>query len=150
MRRKVIQHFANMLPQRFLDLPEGFDLAILAKEKRGTAVFDFLQASASIDGVYQPEMRTSASYSAWLLVEAERHGIPVSALLHASMNVTFEVTGIEVKESYGHIFHSAIFNFECASEFRTAARSYVCQSSRSKAWSYGYYWEQLFGSGRGA
>ena len=150
MRRKVIQHFANMLPQRFLDLPEGFDLAILAKEKNGTAVFDFLQATASIDGVSQPEMRTSANYRAWLLVEAERHGIPAAELLHASMNVAFDVTGIEVKESFGHIFHSATFSFECASELRTAARSYGCRSSGSKAWSYGYYWEQLFSAGRGA
>jgi hypothetical protein len=150
MRRKVIQHFANMLPQRFLDLPDGFDLAILAQEKSGTAVFDFLQATASIDGVHQPEMRTSANYRAWLLGEAERHGIPAAELLYASMNVAFDVTGIEIKQSFGHVSHSATFSFECVSEVRTAARSYGCRSSGSKAWDYGYYWEQLYGAGRGA
>jgi hypothetical protein len=146
MHRKVIQHFANMLPQRFLDLPEGFDLAILAKERQGIVEFDFLQTTASIDGVPKPEMRTSASFGAWLLREAEAHGIPIEALLHASMNVAFEVTEIEVKESFGHVSHSATFSFECASELRTDERSYACRSSGSKAWGYGYYWEQLFGS----
>src|SRR5688572_19266170 len=103
MRRKVIQHFANMLPQRFLDLPEGLDLAILAKEKSGVVEFDFLQGSASIDGVPRPKMRTGASFRAWLRKETEAHGIPMEALEHASMNVVFEVTGIEVAESFGHV-----------------------------------------------
>ena len=149
MRRKVIQHFANMLPQRFLDLTDGFDLAILAKEKSGKAEFDFLQGTASIDGVPQPEMRTSANFRAWLLREAEAHDIPMEALLRASMNVALEVTEIKVKESFANVFHSATFNFECASDLRTDERAYTCRSSGSKRWGYGYYWEQLFGSGQG-
>lgn len=149
MRRKVIQHFANMFPQRFLDHPEGYDLAILAKEKSGIVEFDFLQGTASIAGVPQPEMRTSANFQAWLLRESEAHGIPMESLLHASMKVAFEVTGIEVKESFAHVSRSATFSFECASGLRIDERSYVCRSSGSKAWGYGHYWEQLFGAGQG-
>jgi hypothetical protein len=150
MRRKVIQHFANMLPQRFLDLPEGLDLAVLAREKNGVVELDFLQGTASINGLSKPEMRTGASYREWLLRESEAHGIPAEALLHASMNVAFEVTGIEVKESHGHVFHSATFSFECTSELRTDEKSYICRSSGAKAWGYGHYWEQLYGAGPGA
>ena len=146
MRRKVIQHFANMLPQRFLDLPDGFDLAALANEKSGVVVFDFLQDIASIDGVPHPEMRTSANYRAWLLKEAEAHGIEVGALLHASMTVAFQVTGFTVKESFGHVSRSATFKFDCVSELRTDEKSYTNRSSRTKAWGYDYYWEKLFGA----
>ena len=150
MRRKVIQHFANMLPQRFLDLPEGFDLAILAEQKSGIVDFDFLNGTALIAGIPQPQLRTSASYREWLLREADAHGVPLEALQHASMNVAFEVSEIEVRESYGHVFRSATFKFECSSHLRTDEKSYVSSSSGTKAWGYGHYWEQLFGTGSGA
>ena len=128
-----------MFPQRFLDLPGGFDLAVLAKEKSGIVVFDFLQGTASIGGISQPEMRTGAEFRTWLLREAAAHGISMEALLRASMSVAFEVTGIEVKESFGHVFHIATFSFECASERLTDEKSYACCSSGSKTWAYGYY-----------
>ena len=150
MRRKVIQHFANMLPQRFLDLPEGFDLAILAEHQSGIVDFDFLNGTASIAGIPQPQLRTSAVFRDWLLREADVHGVSLEALHQASMNVIFEITGIEVRESYGHVFRSATFNFECSSHLRTDERSYVSSSSATKAWGYGHYWEQLFGTGSGA
>ena len=149
MRRKVIQHFANMFPQKFLDLPEGHDLAILAKEKSGVVEFDFLQGTALIAGVSRPEFRTSTNFRAWLVRESEAHGIPFESLLQASMRVAFEVTGIEVKESFGHVSRSATFSFVCESDLRTDERSYVCRSSGSKAWGYHHYWEKLFGAGEG-
>lgn len=136
MRRKVIQHFANMFPQKFLDLPEGLDLAILAEEERGRVEFDFLDGTASVNGAPRPEMRTSVVYRAWLQREMAAHGIPMEALLQASMGVAFEVTAIKVKESFGHVFRSATFSFECVSALRTDERAYVCRSSGSKAWGY--------------
>lgn len=145
MRRKVIQHFANMFPQRFLDLPEGFDLAVLAREKSGIVEFDFLRGIASIGDVPKPEMRTGASYREWLLRESAAHGIPAEALLHASMKVAFNVSGIEVKESDGHVFHSATFSFHCTRALRTDEKSCIGRSSGSKAWNYGYYWALLYG-----
>jgi hypothetical protein len=139
-----------MLPQRFLGLPDGFDLAILAKERSGVAVFDVLKGTASINDALRPELRTAASYRAWLLSEAEAHGIPIDGIAHALMSVTFEVTGIEVKESFGHVSHNATFTFDCTSELRTDEKSYCCRSSGSKVWGYGHYWEHLFGTpGRG-
>ncbi|MCC7248937.1 MAG: hypothetical protein IT473_09970 [Lysobacter sp.] len=145
MRRKIIQHFANMFPQRFLDLPEGVDLAVLADKKSGVAVFDFLEGTASIDGVRHPEMRTGDRYRTWLLKEAEAHGIPFDAFLRASMTVEFEVTNIRIEESFGHTFRSANFGFTCMSELRTDEKSYLIRSCGSKEWGYGNYWQQLFG-----
>lgn len=151
MRRKVIQHFANMLPQRFLDLPDGFDLGILAGKRNGRVIFDFLQGSASIDGIAHPQMRTGTLYREWLLKEAAAHRIPADALLYASMEVEFDVAGIRITESYGHVFRSATFHFGCASELRTDEKSYTGRSSGVKAWGYGYYWDKLFGAAdRGA
>jgi hypothetical protein len=146
MRRKVIQHFTNMLPQRFLDLPDGFDLAIMASKGMGAVVFDLIAGTASIDGISQPQMRTSSLYRAWLLEEAATHRVPASALSRASMRVVFEVTELQVKESFGHIFRSANFRFECVSELCTDEKLYVCRASRSRAWGYAYYWEQLYGN----
>lgn len=61
-------------------------------------------------------MRTSTSYRTWLLQEAEHDDIPADELLHASMSVAFEVTGIEVKESLDHLFYCATFSFDCVSD----------------------------------
>ena len=145
MRRKVIQHFANMFPQRFIDLPEGYDLALLARAKRGVASFNLLEGTASIDGVPEPLLRTASSYREWLHKEAAAHGVELEGIRSASMEVRFEVDAVEVEESFGHVSHSARFRFECASELRTDEKSYTCESSCERQWGYGWYWEQLFG-----
>ena len=71
MRRKVFQHFANMLPQRFLDLPSGFDVAVLAKHRKGVATFNALTGESAIDGTPDADLRTAGEYQSWLLKELE-------------------------------------------------------------------------------
>lgn len=146
MRRNVIQHFANMLPRRFLDLPEGIDLAILAQAAAGDVEFDLLRGTASIDGVPHPRMRTALCYGEWLAREATAHGIPMAAFSRASMRVAFDVTGLEVREAFGHVSRAATFTFACTSEVSTEAKSHTCEISGSRAWGYGHYWEQVFGT----
>jgi hypothetical protein len=40
-----------MLPQRFLDLPGSFDLAVLARQRKGVATFNALTGESFIDGI---------------------------------------------------------------------------------------------------
>ena len=119
----------------------------MAKQKRGLLEFDFLRGTAFIDGIAQPDMRTASRFAEWLESESERRNIPMHALLSASMAVVFDVTDIEVRESFGHVFCSANFSFDCVSEMRTDEKSYLCRASASKVWSYGDYWQKLFGAG---
>jgi len=147
VRRKVFQHFANMLPQRFLDLPSGFDLAVFAKYRQGVATFNVLNGEANIDGVPDSNLRTGSEYQAWLLKELEAHHVSPDALLSASLVVSFLVENIEIKESYGHVFRSAHFTFRCSSAINTDEKTYEGQSEGSKAWGYDPpYWSQLYGT----
>jgi hypothetical protein len=147
VRRKVFQHFANMLPQRFLDLPSGFDLAVCAKHRRGVATFNVLNGQSAIDGAPVADLRTGGEYQAWVVKELESHHIAQSALLSAELTVAFVVEDIQVKESFGHVFRSAHFSFECTSTLRTDEKSYACHREGAKPWGFDPpYWTQLYGA----
>lgn len=135
-----------MLPQRFLDLPRGFDLAVFAKYERGVATFNVLTGESLIDGAPVAQLRTGSEYRSWLLKELESHHIPPNALLSAELSVAFVVEDIQVRESFGHVFRSAHFTFDCSSTLRTDEKCYECRSEGRKAWGYDPpYWSQLYG-----
>jgi hypothetical protein len=148
LRRKIFQHFANMLPQRFLDLPSGFDLAVFAKHRRGVATFDVLNGRSEIDGTPVADLRTGAEYRAWLAKELAAHRISSSMLVSVELTVAFVVEDIQAKESYGHVFRSANFTFECTSTLRTDEKSYQRHSKGTQAWGFDPpYWTELYGAG---
>ena len=136
MRRKVLQHFANMLPQRFLDLPSGFDLAVFANHQQGVALFNILNGEASIDGAPNVDLRTAGEYRVWLEREMVNHHIAQDELLKAELGVSFVVENVQVKASYGHQFRSAQFSFHCESNLRTDEAAYECRRSDVKVWGF--------------
>jgi hypothetical protein len=136
-----------MLPQRFLDLPSGFDLAVLAKHRKGVATFNALTGESAIDGTPDANLRTAGEYQSWLLEELESRHIAPTAVLSAELRVFFVVEDIQVKESFGHVFRSAHFSFSCVSVLRTDEKSYECRSDGAKTWGYDPpYWSQLYGT----
>jgi hypothetical protein len=147
VRRKVLQHFANMLPQRFLDLPSGFDLAVFANHQKGYALFNVLTGEASIDGAPNVDLRTANEYRAWLEREMVAHRIAQDAFLKAELGISFVVENVQLKESYGNVFRSAQFSFRCESTFHTDEAEYECRRSDVKTWGFDPpYWTQLYGS----
>lgn len=138
-----------MLPQRFIDSPSGFDLAVFANHQQGTALFDILTGQASIDGVPNVDLRTASEYQAWLEKEMANHRIAQDALLKAELGVFFVVENVQLKESYGHKFRSAQFSFQCESTLRTDEAEYKCRRSDVKVWGFDPpYWTQLYGSAK--
>jgi hypothetical protein len=136
-----------MLPQRFLDLPSGFDLAVFAKHRRGSATFDVLNGASAIDGIAVADLRTGAEYRAWLAKELAAHHISSGALVAAELAVSFVVEDIQVKESFGHVFRSAHFTFECTSTLCTDEKSYQHHSKGTRTWGFDPpYWTQLYGA----
>lgn len=134
-----------MLPQRFLDLPSGFDLAVFVKHRKGIATFNALTGESAIDGLPDANLRTGGEYQSWLLKELESHHIASGSVLSAELRVSFVVEDIQIKESYGHVFRSAHFSFSCVSVLRTDEKTYECRSDGAKAWGYDPpYWSQLY------
>lgn len=146
MRRKVLQHFANTPPQRLLDLPSGFDLARFARLVSGTLEVDFLRGECRHNSVLTAPFDLCAEHRAWIDREAGRHHIPKEELAGVAMTVAFVVRDAEVKHSYGHVFRSAVFSFDCRSEIRTDERTYAAHQKGEKYWEYDYYWEKLYGA----
>jgi len=138
-----------MLPQRFLDLPSGFDLAVFANHEKGVALFNILTGEAFIDGVPNVDLRTASEYQAWLGKEMANHRIAKDALLKAEFGVSFVVDNMQLKESYGHQFRSAQFSFHCESILRTDEAEYECRRNDVKVWGFDPpYWTQLYGSAK--
>src|SRR5687767_14412569 len=142
MRRKVLQHFANTPPQRLLDLPSGFDLARFARLGSGTLDVDFHGGQCRHNGAFVAAFDLCAEHRAWIEREGQRHHIPIKELTRATMTVDFTVSDVEVKHSYGHVFRSALFSFDCRSEVRTSEKTYASHQKGQKRWGYDYYWEK--------
>ena len=146
MRRKVLQHFANTPPQRLLDLPSGFDIARFARLTDGRLEVDFLSGECRHNGNLVDPFDLCAEHRAWLDREARRHHIHLEELVRVEMTVDFVVSGAEVKESYGHVFRSALFCFDCRSEIHTSEMVYASHQKGQKEWGYDFYWEKLYGA----
>lgn len=136
MRRKVLQHIANMFPQRFLDLPEGGDLAVFARHVQGTAMFDLLAGTACIDCVEAPALVTPHTYRAWLLRELERHHIDEAMLRSVVLSVDFTVADIRIRDLGVFRGGAASFAFDCMCTVATDARIYTCSRTGEKRWGY--------------
>jgi hypothetical protein len=136
MRRKVLQHIANMFPQRFLDLPEGGDLAVFARHGQGTAIFDLLAGTSHVDGIDAPEMTTAHVYRAWLLRELERHHIDTAMLRSVVLSVDFTATRIRVRDLGAERIGEACFVFDCVCTVETDTRTYTGARAGEKEWGY--------------
>jgi hypothetical protein len=146
MRRKVLQHFANTPPQRLLDLPSGFDLARFARLGTGTLEVDFRSGQCRHGGGLVAAFDLCAEHREWIDREAQRHHISKERLTGVTMTVDFAVSDVEEKHSYGHVYRSALFSFECRSEVRTDEKAYASHQKGQKRWGYDYYWEKLYGA----
>ncbi|MBI1764161.1 MAG: hypothetical protein HYR56_22275 [Acidobacteria bacterium] len=143
MRRKVIQDFANTFCQKFLDLPNGYDVARFAKYEKGTVILNIITGACLLNGVSVPTFSTCDDYRLWLQKQLETHHISENAIMAAKLTVQFLVSDIKIEMSFGHIFRSADFEFHCASEIQTDEKAYVSQMSHRQKWAYGYYWDKL-------
>lgn len=136
MRRKVLQHVANMFPQRFLDLPEGGDLTVFAQHVQGTARLDLLACTACIDGVDAPALAAPHTYRAWLLRELERHRIDEAMLRSVVLSVDFNVADIRIRDLGVHRIGEACFAFDCVCTVATDTRIYTGARAGEKEWGY--------------
>ncbi len=145
MRRKVIQDFANVFCQRFVDLPSGYDLATFAYLGSGTVVLDVLTGECSFNGVAIRQLHTCEEDRAWLGEQCHKHNIPLDGIIRAAMTIVVDVTDVVVKRTHRHTFRSACFTFDCQSEIATNEKLYRGRAAGQKVWGFCWYWEQLYG-----
>jgi|SRR5215813_4453926 len=133
MRRKTLQDFANVLCQRFIDLPNGDDLASLAHLGSGTYDLDILNGGCTREGVPIPSLKMCDEYREWLSEQEGKRGIP-PGILRVNIRIRVSISDQRVKTSYGHVFPSAHFDFDCRSEIQTDEKTYSGHKQGSKTW----------------
>jgi hypothetical protein len=122
MRRKVLQDFANVFCQKFIDLPSGYDLATFAHLGSGFYHLDILNGNCTRDGISIPSLETCKNYREWLQTQLSKRNIPLESL-RVTMGINVLVSDVEIKTSFGHVFASAFFECNCRSELRTNEKS---------------------------
>jgi hypothetical protein len=80
MKWKVIQDFANVFCQRFIDLPSGYDLAAFAHMGTGTASLDVMTGQCTFNGAPIRPLETCAQNRIWLEEQCRKHRIPIAAI----------------------------------------------------------------------
>lgn len=145
MRRKVLQDFANVFCQRFVDLPSGYDLATFVHLGSGFYYLDILNGHCTRDGVFIPPLMTCQEYREWLQTQLAKRNIPLESL-RIRMGINVLVSDVKVKTSFGHVFASAFFECNCRSEIRTDEKKYLGHYRGAKAWGFDWYYQKLYGN----
>jgi hypothetical protein len=145
MRRKVLQDFANVFCQRFIDLPSGYDLATFVHLGSGFYFLDILTGNCSRDGIQIPPLMTCKEYREWLQTQLNKRNIPLE-VLRVSMRIKVLVSEVKVKTSFGHVFESASFECNCLCEIQTDEKTYVGNCRGAKAWGFDWYYQKLYGN----
>ena len=79
MRRKVLQDYANVFCQHFLDLGSGSDAATFARRGSGQYQLNILTGQCSKDGQLIPELKACSDFRGWLAKQlAKDWDAPVS------------------------------------------------------------------------
>ena len=144
MRRKVFQDFANLFCQKFIDLPDGYDLATFVHLGSGFYLLDIINGNCSRNGLSIPPLMTCKEYRDWLQVQLNKRSTPLESL-QISMGINVVVSNVRVKTSFGHIFASAFFEHNCRSEIRTDEKTYSGHHRGAQAWGFDWYYQKLYG-----
>src|SRR5262245_41211940 len=146
MRRKVIQHFADIFCQRIVQLPDGYDVAAFVHYGSGTYELNILSGECSHNDEPIPTLRTCHEFREWLFTQLDKHKVPRAGIDAARLKINVTVSEVDVKQSFGNVFASAYFSFDCSSEILTDEKSYRSRMSGDKTWGFDWYYEQLYGS----
>ncbi len=146
MRRKIIQHFANIFCQRFIQVPNGYDLATFVHLGSGLYTLDILNGDCTRNSTAIPKLSTCAEYKEWLTEQLNKHKILLSDIKTARLLISVVVSEIKIETSFGNIFASANFTFDCRSEIQTDEKSYKAELQNQEAWGFDLYYDKLYGS----
>src|SRR2546423_1721187 len=124
MRRKVLQDFANTVSQRFLDLPEGYDLAAFAHYGSGLYHADLLSGACTRNEYPIPSLHLCGVYKEWLIQQCLSHRVALVEIRSIDVEIAVAVRGATTRDSYGHRFATAHFDLNCICQIKTDEKTY--------------------------
>ena len=135
MGRKVFQDFANVICQRFIEVPSNKDLINLTILGGGKLVLDITGRKATCNRYPVEPLPYSEDARIWLEAQMQKHGIPMSQLVGATLAVDY-VVELSRRQDIP-IMPIAKFNFNCTASIASPDRQYTSVLSAEKTWRLG-------------
>jgi hypothetical protein len=128
VNRKILQHFADVFCQMFLNSGCYGDSNILANLGSGTVRMDLLTQQCWHNDMAMPTLRTCSRHKAWLRDQLLKHRIPESRIEEANLEIDYSVE-LWDKGDWHHLKRCATFHFDCRGIIRTDEKEYVSIAS---------------------
>ncbi len=132
MARKVFQHFAHVLCQRFVEVPSNRDLVNLALWGGGNLHLDITGRTATVNRYPVEPLPYSADALHWLEDQVAKGGIPPEQFVSAALAVEYTVA--TTRRDPGMPMLYASFSFCCTGSIVSPDRTYTSILSAEKAW----------------
>lgn len=132
MGRKVFQDFAQVLCQRFVEVPSNKDLVNLVVLGGGTLVLDIMMRKATCNRYPIEPLPYSADARNWLDTQMAKQKIAMDKLVGASLTVEY-VVDLSRKRDL-NIVPVAKFDFTCTASISSEDRVYTSVVKAQKTW----------------
>ena len=128
MRRKILQHFADVFCQMFVGWRMGEDVDVLSKIHDGQIYIDVLRGQAFLAG-QSLNIWIAGELQAWFASALEKHNIPIEAIREAKLLVDINASTTERKRAA-----VTDFDFACHSVISTDEKTYESSLEEKHAW----------------
>ena len=129
MRRKILQHFADVFCQMFVGWRMGEDVDALSKINHGQIYIDVLRGQASLAAEQPLNIWVAGELQAWFASALEKHNIPIEAIREAKLLVDINASTTERKRAA-----VTVFDFACQSAISTDEKTYESSLNESHTW----------------
>ena len=129
MRRKKINHYADVICRMFMGWRMGDDLEALAGLPDGKIHVNLLTGTAEHSEAGPLNLHVAAEIQAWLRQECEKDGIDYSALKAADLWVDIDTSKIATNRK-----RIVCFDFDAISRLTTDEATYSAHVSETHRW----------------
>lgn len=129
MRRKILQHFADVFCQMFVGWRMGEDVDVLSKIQHRQIYIDVLRGQASLSSEQSLNIWIAGEIQTWFASALKKHNIPIESIREAKSFVDINASTIERKRAIVRVF-----DFACQSAISTDEKTYESSLNESHTW----------------
>lgn len=129
MRRKRLNHYADIVCKMFMGWRMSEDLEILAEIPDGQLTIDLLSGQSTHDAKGAIQLHIADEIRAWLKLECEKESIPFNQLSTAELVVDLDTSQVKTDKK-----RIVCFSFVCRSVIATDEHEYRAEAHETHKW----------------
>ena len=129
MRRKRLNHYADVVCKMFMGWRMCDDLEILADLPNGQLSIDLLSCTATHDANGSVNLHIAEEIQAWLKSQCEKESIPFEQLSKADLLVELDTSQVKTDKK-----KVVCFSFDCRSVIATDEHEYRAEAKETHKW----------------